>query len=76
MATDPANPGRQDLRACERWRFESGVYILGALSPAERRAYEGHLSRCHPCRDDLASVAGLPGLLARLIPCRIDDTER
>ena len=74
MATDPAYPGRQYLQACERWQFESGVYVLGALSPAERRAFEAHLSRCHPCRDDLASLAGLPGLLARLTPCRIDDT--
>jgi hypothetical protein len=75
MGTDPANPG-QDPQPCKRWRFESGVYVLGALSPAERRAFEAHLTRCHPCRDDLISVAGLPGLLARLTPRRSDDTER
>jgi hypothetical protein len=76
MGTDPANPGRQDPQDCERWRFESGVYVLGALSPAERRAFEEHLRRCQPCRDDLASVAGLPGLLARVTSRRIDDTVR
>ena len=76
MATDPTTPARQGPDRCEQWRFDAGVYVLGALSPAERHAFEEHLSHCHPCRDDLASVAGLPGLLARLIPRGVDNTKR
>jgi|GEM_PF-4992781 len=76
MAADPATPARQDPGRCDQWKFEAAVYVLGALSPAERHAFEEHLSQCHPCRDDLASVAGLPGLLARLIPRGVDDAER
>ncbi len=76
MATDPANLGWPRPQGCKRWRFESGVYVLGALSPTERRAYEEHLSRCHQCRDDLASVAGLPGLLARLSQRSVDNGDR
>lgn len=76
MATDPAKLDRQRARGCERWKFESAVYVLGALSPIERRAFEAHLSRCHQCRDDLASVAGLPGLLARLTQRNVDDVNR
>ena len=40
------------------------AYVLGALSPADRRAYEEHLRSCDRCADAVAEVAGLPGLLA------------
>jgi hypothetical protein len=45
---------------------ESGVYILGALPPAERLAYEKHLVTCDECRAEVSDLAGLPGLLGRL----------
>jgi anti-sigma-K factor RskA len=45
---------------------ESGAYVLGALAPAERAAYERHLSSCAICRNEVAQAAGLPGLLRRL----------
>jgi anti-sigma factor RsiW len=43
-----------------------GVYVLGALEPAERDRFERHLSGCAICRDELADLAVLPALLARL----------
>jgi hypothetical protein len=46
--------------------MESGAYVLGALSPAERAAYERHLSGCSTCGTEVAQIAGLPGLLRRL----------
>lgn len=45
---------------------ESGAYVLGALPPAERAAYQRHLAGCPACRDEVAELAGLPGLLGRL----------
>jgi hypothetical protein len=45
---------------------DSGSYVLGALSPPERDAYERHLDECEICRDEVAEVAVLPGLLSRL----------
>ncbi|OLE28651.1 MAG: hypothetical protein AUG44_06925 [Actinobacteria bacterium 13_1_20CM_3_71_11] len=45
---------------------EAGVYVLGALAPAERSAYERHLPTCPDCRDEVAELAVLPGLLGRL----------
>jgi hypothetical protein len=45
---------------------ESGVYVLGALSPAQRQAYERHLSTCAECRAEVNDLAILPGLLGRL----------
>ena len=52
---------------CEFAR-DDGAYILGALSPAERTAFEQHLGQCRTCRDSVARIAVLPGLLGRLNP--------
>ena len=55
------------------------AYVLGALSPAERRDYEEHLETCETCRRSVAELAPMPGLLARLSPERaaalLDDPE-
>ena len=40
------------------------AYVLGALSPADRRAYEDHLRGCAECQVSVQRLAGLPGLLA------------
>ena len=45
---------------------DAGVYVLGALSPVERTGYERHLGTCPDCREEVAELAGLPGLLGRL----------
>jgi anti-sigma-K factor RskA len=46
--------------------MEAGAYVLGALAPADRSAYERHLATCSGCRENVAQLAGLPGLLGRL----------
>jgi hypothetical protein len=45
---------------------DDGAYVLGALAPAERAAFESHLPDCASCRAAVASLAVLPGLLGRL----------
>jgi hypothetical protein len=57
------------------------VYVLGAIDPAERSLVDAHLVTCRDCRDELAGLAGLPALLARVNPDEIsritsDDTVR
>jgi len=52
---------------CEH-EHDDGAYVLGALSPAERTAYERHLATCSFCREAVAEIAVLPGLLGRLDP--------
>jgi hypothetical protein len=42
------------------------AYVLGALSPAERKEFEQHLDTCVDCARAVREVAGLPGLLSRL----------
>lgn len=50
---------------CE-YAHSDASYVLGALSPAERTDYERHLTTCPECREAVAEIAVLPGLLARL----------
>ena len=52
---------------CEH-EHDDGAYVLGALSPSERAAYERHLATCSFCREAVAEIAVLPGLLGRLDP--------
>ena len=33
------------------------AYVIGALSPAERREYEEHLETCETCRRSVAFVS-------------------
>jgi hypothetical protein len=54
---------------------ESGVYVLGALSPAERQAYERHMTTCAECRSEVANLAVLPGLLGRLDEASLAEPE-
>jgi hypothetical protein len=46
--------------------LEVGAYVLGALVPAERDAFERHLGECSICREEVAELAVLPGLLGRI----------
>jgi hypothetical protein len=50
---------------CEH-EHDDGAYVLGALSPAERAAYERHLATCSFCREAVADISTLPDLLSRL----------
>jgi hypothetical protein len=45
---------------------DSAAYVLGALAPDERRAFEEHLASCEACTAEVRDFAGLPGLLSRL----------
>lgn len=51
---------------CSEARLSLGVYVLGAIDPAERAMVDSHLAGCRDCRDELAGLAGLPALLARV----------
>ena len=51
------------------------AYVLGALSPADRQAYERHLRDCQNCQDSVQRLAGLPGLLALTSAKAISDED-
>ena len=52
----------------DRYYTWNAAYVLGALSPAERREYEEHLANCSTCQGAVSELAGLPGLLAQVPP--------
>jgi Putative zinc-finger len=51
----------------------AAAYVLGALPAAERSAFEAHLSECADCRQAVADLAGIPGLLSRVSPADLAD---
>ncbi len=51
---------------CTDTRQALGVYVLGAIDPAERSQVDRHVTGCRDCRDELAGMAGLPALLSRV----------
>ena len=42
------------------------AYVLGALSPYQRREFETHLKDCARCTERVSQLAGLPGLMSRV----------
>ena len=56
------------------------AYVLGALSPAERREFEEHLASCPPCQAAVSELAAVPGLLAQVSPADaamlVDDSRQ
>lgn len=47
----------------EEW---DAAYVLGGLTPAERREFEAHLRTCGRCAGAVAELAGIPALLGRV----------
>ncbi|NNC12754.1 zf-HC2 domain-containing protein [Planctomonas sp. JC2975] len=50
----------------ERFAEWDAAYVLGALSPSDRRAFEEHLPTCPTCSAAVRDFAGMPGLLSVL----------
>lgn len=57
----------------DAYTMYDAAYLLGALTPQDRAAYEEHLTTCLDCRRAVSASAGLPGLLANV---SADDVER
>ena len=54
------------MAGCREIKQALGVYVLGAIDPAERAQVDEHLSSCQECREELASLAGLPAMLRKV----------
>src|SRR5262252_8250172 len=54
------------MAGCREIRQALGVYVLGAIDPAERARVDEHLATCADCREELASLAGLPAMLRKV----------
>jgi anti-sigma factor RsiW len=61
-------PGDSDLPVGDDHDYATwdAAYVLGSLSPADRREYEAHLRVCPSCREAVAELSGMPALLSKL----------
>ena len=50
----------------DEFALHDAAYVLGALSPAERREFEEHLKSCAACTGSVGELAGLPGLMSKV----------
>ncbi|MGB8388260.1 anti-sigma factor family protein [Mycobacterium sp.] len=50
----------------DRYAMWDAAYVLGSLSAADRREFEAHLAQCPACREAVADLSGVPGLLSQL----------
>ena len=50
----------------DKFAHWDAAYVLGALSPAERREFEEHLAGCPSCQAAVSELAAIPGLLAQV----------
>jgi Putative zinc-finger len=50
----------------DEFALYDAAYVLGALSPADRREFEDHLAVCPACASSVSELAGLPGLMSRV----------
>ena len=55
--------------------LDDGAYVVGALSAADRQAFERHLPRCADCARAVGELAGLPGLLGRFDAGIVEEAE-
>ncbi|MFF0525692.1 zf-HC2 domain-containing protein [Actinomadura nitritigenes] len=60
------------MNECADVRTALGVYVVGAIDPAERGRVDAHLEGCPACRDELAGLAGLPALLGRVEEAQLE----
>jgi anti-sigma factor RsiW len=61
-------PGDSDAPFRDSHEYSSwdAAYVLGSLSPADRREFEAHLSVCPFCSESVGELSGMPALLSKL----------
>ncbi len=64
----PGDQGVRDMSTGDNHHYAmwDAAYVLGSLSAADRREFEGHLAHCLACRKAVAEVSGVPALLSLL----------
>ena len=61
-------PGDRDVFADgdHRYAMWDAAYVLGSLSPGDRREFEAHMANCPACRHAVAKLSGMPAILSQL----------
>ena len=56
----------------DRYAYDDAAYVLGALEPADRVAFERHVASCPICHQSVTELAGLPAILQQVDPASLD----
>ena len=48
----------------------AAAYVLGALEPDERRAFEAHVAECATCAEEVRALRPVADALAHSVPQR------
>jgi anti-sigma factor RsiW len=62
----PGVPHRGDLSGHDEYTMWDAAYVLGSLSPTERREVEAHLADCPLCGRAVGELSCMPALLSQL----------
>ncbi len=62
----PGTPHGSDLSGHDEYAMWDAAYVLGSLSPVERREFEAHMAHCPLCRSAVGELSGMPALLSQL----------
>lgn len=49
-------------------REQAALYVLGALAPQDRTAFDAHLATCADCAAEVRWLAAVPAMLAQTVP--------
>jgi hypothetical protein len=62
------SPGDSDVPAGAGHDYATwdAAYVLGSLSPSDRREFEAHLGVCPLCNQSVGELSGMPALLSKL----------
>ena len=65
--SDSARPTLSPEMSCEEVAELAGVYVLGALAPADYKAVAAHLATCQRLHEDVRELGGVVPALASLV---------
>nr|WP_156624464.1 zf-HC2 domain-containing protein [Mycobacterium sp. 852002-30065_SCH5024008] len=74
----PGTPADGDSSGHGEYAMWDAAYVLGSLSPVERREFEAHLADCLLCRNAVGELNVIPALWSQLDRdevARIDETD-
>ncbi len=66
MRVVPPGDGNEPVGDSHDYATWDAAYVLGSLSPAERREFEAHVKVCPSCSQSVSELSGMPALLSQL----------
>lgn len=54
-----------------RFAMWDAAYVLGCLTPCDRREFEVHIAHCSACWEATAELSGMPAMLSQLDPSEL-----